>query len=60
MSYRFYLTEGIKMIAENTAHFAGGSAFKMGFYDLLNPQKTKVETRSANDIINNIKQGLGD
>ena len=54
--YKIYVTDALKIIAENTARFAGGSSLNIRFYDIINP--VKVETRTSTEIINNISAKL--
>ena len=58
MAYRFYIAEGVKMIAENTARSVGGMMFSKSFNDIMNPPKE--ETRTPKDIIDKIKKGLSE
>ena len=56
MAYRYYITDCLKMIAENTGKIAGGTSPKNRFYDLF--RKPVVETRSQEEIIGNIKDKI--
>lgn len=58
MTYRFYITEGLKIISENTAAYAGGSVLSKSYFDVLKPQKK--ETRTAKEVIDHIKKGLSE
>jgi hypothetical protein len=58
-AYRFYVAEGIRFVSENTTHSAfdgGGRYLNLKLYDILYPPKQ--DTRTAEDIINHVKQGL--
>lgn len=55
-AYRIYMSDGIKMISENTAKFAGGTMPKNRFYDLL--KCAPEETRSGDEIISSIRKKL--
>ena len=55
-AYRIYVTDGLKLISENTAKYAGGSAFKQRYFDLFNKQPE--ETRTGEEIILEIKGKL--
>ena len=35
--YRIYTTDALKVITENTAHFAGGGVLNTRYHDILNP-----------------------
>lgn len=59
LAFRIYITDGLKVISENTAHFAGGSSLQLRWFDLINPEpeeeKEKVQDlRSCDDIVNSI------
>lgn len=54
-AYRIYLSDGLKVLTENTAHFAGGSALTMRLYEILHPI---TESRTEAEIIDNIKSKL--
>lgn len=59
-AYRIYVTDGIKMMTENTAKFAGGGYLGKRFCDAT--KKTSVETRTSDEIISSIRykiQSLG-
>ena len=65
-TYRFYLSEGIRIIAENTANMSmtGGQLLKASLADILGEsdtvQEEQSEPRAAEDVISHIKEGLGD
>lgn len=59
-AYRIYISDGLRFISENTTHSAfecGGKYLNLRYYDLIYP--AKQDTRTAEDIIDHIKQGLG-
>lgn len=57
MAYRFYVTDGLKMIAESSAKIAGGgSIFNIEYRDVVYPKP--VEDRTSEDVINSIKNKL--
>lgn len=58
MAYRFYISEGIRILTENTAAQVAGRQFTSSFSDILKPQK--VETRTPEQIIDKIKNGLNE
>ena len=59
-AYRIYISDGIRFISENTTHPAfdgGGKYLNLRYYDLIYP--SAPDERTAEDIIDHIKQGLG-
>lgn len=52
-----YITDALRIIAENTAKQVGGSYIKARYDEIVNPPKE--ETRSADEIIGNIRGKLG-
>lgn len=57
LAFRIYITDGIKVISENTAHFAGGSSLQLRWYDLIDQtpeEEPEQDTRSCDDIVNSI------
>lgn len=56
MAYRFYVTDGLKIIAENTAHLVNGTVFNISYRDIINPKP--VDTRTSEDIIDDIRSKL--
>lgn len=56
-SLMYYITDALMCISENTANGAyGGKVMSKRFYDLINYRE---ETRTAQDIINSIRNKLG-
>lgn len=55
-AYRVYVTDALKLIAENTAKFSGGGYLKTRYYDVINPRPE--ETRTPEEIISSIKAKL--
>lgn len=55
-----YTAEGIKIITENTARFAGGSSLKMSLAEVKEEIKKPVDNRTSEqietDIFNKLKQ----
>ena len=49
-----YITDGVKILAENTARIGGGNVMNMRFIDIFKPQ---IE-QDANVIINRISMKL--
>lgn len=67
--YRVYVTDALKAIVANTAHYVGpeglveaGITMKMRYAELIQEQKVspkkKKETRTADDVIATIKRKL--
>lgn len=55
-AYNAYVTDVLKMIAENTAKMSGGNYTKIRYLDIIDPPKE--EKRSAGEIINSIRSKL--
>ena len=57
-AYRIYVTDALRLITENTAKSAngGGSYYKMRFAEIIEPPK--AETRTSDEIISSILDGL--
>jgi hypothetical protein len=55
-AYEVYVTDVLRIIAENTAKQVGGSYIKMRYNDIVDPPKE--ESRSANEIIDSIRNKL--
>lgn len=51
-----YVTDALKLIAENTAKMGGGSYVKARYYDVLHPKPP--ETRTADEVIAQIANKL--
>lgn len=58
--YQVYITDTLKMIAENTSNFAGGKAPNMRWVDAMNSlEKPKEEEeKTAEEVIDHIKEKL--
>lgn len=56
--YEIYVTDALKAITENTAKMYGGSSLKLRYVDLLENSNKQEETRTAEDIISNIKNKI--
>ena len=52
-AYRVYVTDVLKILAENTAKYSGGSYMKLRYYDLIQPKPE--ENRTPEEIIWNMK-----
>ena len=56
-AYRVYVTDTLRLVAENTAKMGqGGSYIKARYIEVIEPPKE--EKRSADEVINNIKTKL--
>lgn len=55
--YKIYTADSLKIIAENTAKFGGGSVLNCRYYDLISPKK-EVPEESADEIISGMKSKL--
>jgi len=53
-SFKLFVTDAIKLCAENSANLAGGSVMTVRWDDLFKPQ----EQRDAEAIINSIKNKI--
>lgn len=59
-AYDIYVTDSLRIIAENTAKFAGGSYLKMRYADIIEPENEVVEDdRSAQEIVDDIVSRAG-
>ena len=56
--YKNYIADCLKMIAENTMKFAGGSAPSKRYYEMIEPIKPE-ETRNADEIIADLNKKCG-
>ena len=59
-AYRIYISDGLRFISENSTRSAfesGGKYLNLRYYDLIYP--SAPDERTADDIINHVKQGLG-
>lgn len=56
-AYQMYITDALKVIAENTAHFVtGGQVLNIRYADIVSEEKP--EERTEEDIISNLKEKL--
>ena len=56
--YRSYVTEALKIISENTSKFFGGGYLNIRYTDILENINKPKETRTAEEIIENIRDKL--
>ena len=54
--WRKYVAHGVQLIAENTANMGNGKMLSVSFEELIAPKK--VDKRSADDVINHIRQKI--
>ena len=57
LAYRIYVTDCLRMAAENTAKMSQGSYTTVRFYDFINPKP--VDNRSGNEIAADIIKRAG-
>jgi hypothetical protein len=58
-TYRICVTDSLRITSKNTADYVGGTYFTARYADLIKPkEKEEQEERTAEDVINHIKQGL--
>lgn len=56
-AYRVYVTDSLKLIAENTANFSKGQYMKARYYDIITPKKQ--DTRTGDEIVEDIIKRAG-
>lgn len=56
--YRIYVTDCLKIIAQNTANFNGGNIMKSRFFDLIQQEKNNIPKKSSAEILANISRKL--
>ena len=56
-AYRVYVTDCLKLIAENTANISRGQYMKSRYYDINN--QAKVDTRTGDEIVEDIIKRAG-
>lgn len=56
-AYRVYVTDCLKLIAENTANISRGQYMKSRYYDIIHP--AKVDTRTGDEIVEDIIKRAG-
>ena len=56
-AYRVYVTDCLKLIAENTANISRGQYMKLRYYDIIHP--AKVDTRTGDEIVEDIIKRAG-
>ena len=62
--YRFYISNGVKILTSNTARFAGGSELVKTFREIMSPVEAETEEdkqeseQAAQEIIQKMKQKI--
>lgn len=54
-AYQVYVTDALKVIAENTSRINGGAYMNARFLDIIEPH---IETRTSEEVIETIKDKL--
>lgn len=57
--YKIYVSDVLRVIAENTAKIVGGGYIKKRYIDIVEPQKHKEDNRSAKEIIDDVVSKSG-
>lgn len=57
LAYRIFVTDGIRILTENTANFAGGKLMNNRFYDMLKPKKS--DNRTGEMIVADVLSRIG-
>lgn len=55
-AWRLFVAEGVRMISESTAKYAGGAYMTAKWADIVNPKP--VETRTPGDVKNHMLKKL--
>lgn len=63
LNYKLYVTDALKVIADNTMRFNGGSTLSRRYYDILQDMDSTNEPdektdEKANSIVNRMKSKL--
>ena len=56
-AYRIYVTDALRVVAENTARFASGNYIKARYADMIEPKKQ--DTRTGDEIVADIIKRAG-
>ena len=59
-TYRFYISDALKIIGENLAKAFGGNALNVRLYDLLERNKEPEDTRTGEEIISDLRSKLAE
>jgi len=57
-AFELYISEALRATTNNTARFAGGVELKQSYMDLIAPKRAKLETRTGDEIIGQMKERL--
>lgn len=58
MTYKFYITEALKVVVEDIAQITGGVTLKSSFADVLSGNIPPEDNRTSDEIIGHMKTGL--
>lgn len=58
VTYRSYVSSGIKILTSNTMNFCGGAELAIGYDELLKKSKEPPDTRTAEEIKAHMKAKL--
>ena len=56
-AYRIYVTDALRVVAENTARFASGNYIKSRYADVIEPKKQ--DNRTGDEIVADIFKRAG-
>ena len=56
-AYRIYVTDALRVVAENTARFASGNYIKARYADMIEPKKQ--DNRTGDEIVEDIIKRAG-
>ena len=56
-AYRIYVTDALRIMAENTARYAGGNCIKARYIDVVEPKKQ--DNRTCEEITADIVERCG-
>lgn len=56
LAYRFYVTDALRSISQNTANFSGGLYPQARFADIVQPKP--VDDRTSEEVISRIRRKL--
>jgi hypothetical protein len=56
LAYRIYVSDALRMIAENTARYGGGNYIKGRYANIINPEPE--DDRTQEEIVAKIREGL--
>jgi hypothetical protein len=59
MSFRYYLTDAVQLLTENTARFGGGASISKRWAEILDSRGRIEENRDPKEIIADIAQKAG-